>query len=297
MSNPYSYPYNRAINQQIMDDYYWNPITDGPDNLAGLSMPKNGMPNKMYIESHPIGRLENEIPEPRGRKKGGSKYRSTKSNYITIPEGEYYQPGNIPVAPYLNMSENIKMNQMDNPYEFMQGSGKPKRAKRATKKGGKSLDPPSKPQYQSQTQQVAVPQPKKKGIPGHILSTALDFTPTVLGALPLLAGPKGAIAAPIVKLAADKARNLIKEKTGYGHPDFIEERHLAARPLGDVEKIEATKKKRGRKPKASSSPKEKPTESIKSRRETRTDLVRQIMKEKHMSLPQASRYIKENKLY
>jgi hypothetical protein len=62
---------------------------------------------------------------------------------------------------------------------------------------------------------------KKKGGKSKakkILLSALDFTPALASVAPLALGPEGALLAPVTSFATQKARELLKRKTGLSKP-------------------------------------------------------------------------------
>jgi hypothetical protein len=157
----YNDAYHRKVMKQVLDEYRQNPdINYDFENMSGF--------------------------------KGGSQYRFKPSKWVKLdPEDDYYQDGTVAQTPYLNEIELRKMNKMEEPYRYFQGSGKKSKKQSTNKRGGKIT---------------------KK----DIISGVLDVLPAVAGIAPLALGPEMAPLAPIAGLVVDKARRVLKKKTGYG---------------------------------------------------------------------------------
>jgi hypothetical protein len=145
--------------------------------------------------------------------------------------------------------------------------------------------------------QIAKSATDKNGLIHTVISRTLDEVPQLLGE----AAAMGAIATGNPELAglaqeavtkgASYGRNKLEDKTGYGAKgkdmDAIFKKYVP----GYKDDIKATK---------SSGPKRAPkTKSQSAPRITsaRNELVKKIMAEKGLSMPQASKYIKDNNLY
>jgi hypothetical protein len=205
--------YDRKVMRQVLDEYRQNPTVNYDfENSSGLV--------------------------------GGAQMRVKPSKWVKLDANqEYIQPGNTAEAPYLDMGEERKMNKMEKPFEYFQGSGK-KRG-RPKKEGGnkiisKALDitplvvgtsPLGGPISGLITHKARSALKKKTGlgrgrpkggkvdkkkIAKSVVSTALDFAPVLAGVAPLLAGPEGAIVSPVTGAIAQKARDHLKKKTGWG---------------------------------------------------------------------------------
>jgi hypothetical protein len=156
--------YDRKVMRQVLDEYRQNPTVNYDfENSSGLV--------------------------------GGAQMRVKPSKWVKLDaDKEYIQSGNTAEAPYFDMGEERKMNKMEKPFEYFQGSGK-KRGRPRKVVGGKV---------------------NKGKIAKSVVSTALDFAPVVAGVAPLLAGPEGAIVSPITGAVAQKTRDHLRKKTGWG---------------------------------------------------------------------------------
>jgi len=128
---------------------------------------------------------------------------------------------------------------------------------------------------------------KKNGLIRSIITRTLDEVPNMLGdaaAMAAVASGNPALA-PAAKYATTKTtkigRNVLKDKTGYGKKD-----------ISDIMEKYVPGYKKDVKTKSNTIPRPvgRPTSK-------RNELVKQIMKEQNLSMPKASKYIKENNLY
>jgi hypothetical protein len=131
----------------------------------------------------------------------------------------------------------------------------------------------------------------KNGIIRGVTSAILDKTPMVLGELtklgveagvtaytgnPAAGKLSGKLVGNLVQNGADKGRDKLEEKTGYGDVNLVKiiDKYVKSNMPNVVEKVKRV-------------PKHNP----------RNDIVKNIMKEKGLSMPQASSYVKANGLY
>ena len=228
---------------------------------------------------------------------GGSDLRQSTNTYGSYYKdvsgnSEYIQPGVCASYPQFNM---VELRELDSKpvinVPTMQGG-------KNSMTGGFSFN-----DFINSVKSVAKP----------LVSTALDVGAPMLGAL---GGPTG-------QIVANAARDIIKTKTGYGRKtkkvagvgilstikDSKKTNKKIKSPLDNnsnkeniVPNLEALSivkgGKRGRKLKSKSTINTDiapitPKSSLKKRFE----IVKQIMKEKNLSLPAASKYVKDNKLY
>jgi hypothetical protein len=143
--------------------------------------------------------------------------------------------------------------------------------------------------------QIAKSATDKNGLIHTVISRTLDEVPQLLGE----AAAMGAVATGNPELAglaqeavtkgASYGRNKLEDKTGYGAKGKDMVAIFKKYVPGYKEDIKATK---------SSGPKRAPKSQLAPRiTSARNELVKKIMAEKGFSMPQASKYIKDNNLY
>jgi hypothetical protein len=143
--------------------------------------------------------------------------------------------------------------------------------------------------------QIAKSATDKNGLIHTVISRTLDEVPQLLGE----AAAMGAVATGNPELAglaqeavtkgASYGRNKLEDKTGYGAKGKDMDAILKKYVPGFKDDIKATK---------SSGPKRAPkSQSAPRITSARNVLVKKIMAEKGLSMPQASKYIKDNNLY
>ena len=295
------YPYLAKIRKTLINDYYTNP--------------------SVASESEDLGRLI-----------GGSDLRNKQSIYVKFPENDdqYIQPGNSPYAPYLSMDEENHMNSLKKPYEYYQGSGKLKKQK-PKKKGGKVV--PYKAKKEEKVEKEEKPKAKGRSFGHKVISTALDAVPYVLPGALAFAQPELAPLAPVASFGLQRAREALRDKTGYGKlkrkplaqqllahaqpyaQQLLEQAQPYAQQVYDALPYEVNIKKKGGRRKGGA---RKPVhdemdilgypsrgkimrynggaKSKSSGLLSRSELIRKIMAEEHCSLPQASHKIKAEKM-
>ena len=159
-----------------------------------------------------------------------------------------------------------------------------------------------------------------KSVAKPAISSILDIGAPMLGE---------AVGGPIIgAIGATVARNILKQKTGYGRtkikkvagvgvlskvktPKTKKISPTIVEPIVEGGKTKRTRKSKSKleavidavnlevKPKETKTTKSKTTKNINSSGglKKRFEIVKQIMKEKNLSLPAASKYVKDNKLY
>lgn len=152
-----------------------------------------------------------------------------------------------------------------------------KKASKGSKKVGKAI----KKTATKAGDDIKMSATSEKGIIRQVATRTLDETPqllgkaTEMGVTAYTGNPAaGKLAGKLVETGAQKGRSELDEKTGYGGK-------LNMSKL--VDKYVSKKSSDGNKPKKAPS--------------ARNIIVQKIMQEKGLSLPQASKYIKDNNLY
>lgn len=137
------------------------------------------------------------------------------------------------------------------------------------------------------------------GMIRYLTSRTLDEAPvllqkgTELGVTAYTGNPAaGKAAGMVVKYGADKGRKKLEQKTGYGVGKYSKNINLDKiidKYIPDY--------KTGAKPSKPSAPSASSARKMSKGMTDRNKIVKQVMAEKGLSLPQASKYVKENKLY